>query len=58
MKKTYIVPVTKAIQLNISNGLLAGSGGVGNGATVGNGFTGTDVSYGRDDDADWEDEEF
>ena len=48
MKKTYINPVLNVVKLNISNSLLAGSGGMGDEqGTPGNKFTNTDVSYGR-----------
>ena len=55
-KKTYINPVLESIELKSTNNLLAGSGGVGNGDSVGNAVKG-DTDYARDYDFDFDEEE-
>lgn len=45
--KKYIAPSLKVVNIE-SNNILAGSGGVGDGGSVGRNFNGNDVSYGRD----------
>lgn len=56
--KKYIAPSLKVVNIE-SNNILAGSGGVGDGGTVGRDFKGTDVSYGRGHRGplDWDDDE-
>ena len=54
MKKTYINPALEVVKIQTA-GMLAVSGGVGNGSTVGNSYNSDDVSYGRDYDFDDED---
>lgn len=55
MKKKYITPALLAIKIQ-TTGMMATSGLTG--TAPGQGYTSSDVSYGRDDDGDWEDEEF
>ena len=54
MKKTYQNPTLEVVKIQTA-GMLAVSGGVGNGSTVGNSYNSDDVSYGRDYDFDDED---
>ena len=44
MKKTYMTPAMETIEVK-TTGMLAVSGGVGNGSTPGNEFNGSDESY-------------
>ena len=57
MKKTYKKPTMALINIENEN-ILAGSGGVGNGGSVGRSYIGTDVSYGKGMDDDWDEEDF
>lgn len=56
MKKTYIVPTCEFVKLNAAD-IIATSGGVGDGGTLGQGFSETDITYGRDGDF-WDDEDW
>ena len=60
--KKYIKPLTKEIKVNSYNSLLAGSGGVTSGSSLGNDYNDKDVSYGKessgfDDSYDADEEE-
>ena len=60
--KKYIKPLTKEIKVNSYNSLLAGSGGVETGSSLGNEYSEGDVSYskessGFDDSYDADEEE-
>ena len=49
MKKTYINPTMNIVKLNAKSNILAGSdGGVQTNSTVGNAYSSSDVTYGRD----------
>lgn len=58
MKKTYINPTMDVVVLKMSNVLLAGSGGVGNGSTLGLSFDEDDISFARGGDFTFEDDAF
>ena len=45
--KRYISPKTDIVTVSIQQQLLAGSGGLGEGATLGNAYNGSDVTYSR-----------
>lgn len=48
--KTYIKPETKIVALKTIN-MMAVSGGIANGSTVGRSFNGSDVTYGREENS-------
>ena len=54
MKKTYQNPALEVVNIQTA-GMMAVSGGVGTGSTVGNSYNKDDVSYGREQDFDDED---
>lgn len=45
MKKTYLRPDQNVTELDVCHALLAGSGGVGDGGTLGNDYSESDESY-------------
>ena len=54
--KTYLKPELSILEIHIELNILAGSGGVNNGDTVGNSFNSDDVTYSRNSSF-WDDEE-
>jgi hypothetical protein len=57
MKKTYQTPETITMSIHSEYNLLAGSGGLGPNATVGNSYNANDVNYSRGGSDFWDDEE-
>ena len=56
MKKIYQAPEMIVVKVGTTLHILAGSGGVANGDSVGNEYLGSDVSYGRGYSV-WDDED-
>ena len=55
--KKYIKPVVAITEINTDLHVLAGSGGVNNGDSVGNSYTYTDVTYSRKSNNVWGDDD-
>ena len=51
--KKYIEPMTTIVAVNTDMHILAGSGGVNNGDSVGNGYNESDATYARQHSSIW-----